>query len=114
MSSEDLPSYVSDYYGDSVLQSGQVTRPCDYSKPEFSGIAFPPGSIVDCLQLVELYPDAIGRTTYVLDKNHQVWRWTYMQGGLLNVELLCISPFAGLGAGMMIGFVMPRRKGPAT
>lgn len=105
VSSDDLPNYLSERYGDGVLHSERVTRPCDYSKPEFSAIAFAPSSIVDCLQLEELYPDAIGRTTYVLDKNHQVWMWTYIQGSLFNVELLFWSPFVGLGVGVIIAFV---------
>lgn len=84
----------------------KYTKPCDYTKPEFSFLSNSPKFIEDCMQEYEQYPEGAGRWAYVLDNNGNVWRWehtSYYDGPINN--MICF-PGLGLLLGIIIGFTV--------
>jgi hypothetical protein len=77
-----------------------VTKPCDYSEPEFFIFTNSPKNIEDCLQIKMLYPEGEGRETFVRDSNGNIWEWSHVSHFQLN-ELVCY-PFSGLLIGLVI------------
>ena len=77
-----------------------VTKPCDYSEPEFSIFTNSPKNIEDCLQIKILYPEGEGRDTFVRDSNGNIWEWSYLSYFGLN-ELVCYPSY-----GLLIGLVI--------
>ena len=57
------------------VQPVEVTKPCNFSSPEFSLFTNAPRGIIDCIQTLEPQPDGFVRYAYVLDKDGTVWHW---------------------------------------
>ena len=77
-----------------------ITKPCDYSEPEFSFFSNSPKDIEDCLQIRTHYPEGYGQETFVRDSNGNIWEWSYLAYFGLN-ELLCYPSY-----GLLIGLVI--------
>ena len=84
-----------------------VTKPCNFSSPEFFPLAGPPKGIVDCIHDETIYADGWGEQTYVLDTDGIVWEWShggtvYSSGGG-DIFCSCLGMLLGLvlGGGIM-------------
>ena len=96
-----LPSPVDDAY------VTIVTKPCDFSSPEFSLLTNRPREIIDCIQDKTTYADGWGEQTYVLDADGVVWEWShggtvYSAGGG-HILFSCLGMLLGvcLGGGIV-------------
>jgi len=83
----------------------KVTRPCDYSAPEFSLLSNSPKRIVDCFQESIEYAGTYYQNTSVLDSDGNVWDWHLFRIGLDYLGSLICLPGLGLLTGLFIAFL---------
>jgi len=93
---------VSEYFSAPTKKANsgfEVTKPCDYSMPEFSLISNSPKNIIDCVQTRQLYAEGEGRDTFVRDNAGNIWKWT----NLVYIDMIALVCWPGFGA--LIGVV---------
>ncbi len=92
--------------GQAADLSGRITKPCDFSKPEFSFPVNAPARISDCIQLEWWGPEVYDRRTYVLDQPGSVWAWSFrLYAPEVELAMFCMSGF-GLGVGALVGILI--------
>jgi hypothetical protein len=96
---------ISEYHFDST----RITRPCDLSSSEFRNIKINPENIIDCIQGVTQYPEGIGRYTYVLDINGNIWEWSYIFAGSDTLYAL-FAPYCCSSLGIILGVIIFSKK----
>ena len=83
----------------------RITQPCNYSSPEFSALANPPGNIVDCIQDLEISGgEALGRFTFALDKDGGIWKNSHWSNSLGLVQQAIVFAFFGATVGLVVGY----------
>ena len=106
----EIPRYFSVSWQQSMGGHVKITKPCDYSWPEFSIPASPPRGITDCLQRLEMDPGGSTRITYVLDECGTVWQRTHPDNTRVHyLGMLCL-PSAGLIAGAIAALIFEASK----
>ena len=82
----------------------RVTKPCDFSSPEFSSFKSHPKNTIDCIQGVTQYAEGVGMDTYILDSDGNVWEWSYIFAG--NETLFAaFAPYCCPSFGLLIGII---------
>jgi hypothetical protein len=59
----------------------KVTKPCNFSSSEFSFLTHPPKNITSCIQGATQNAEALGRETYLMDADGNVWEWHHNFSG---------------------------------
>jgi hypothetical protein len=93
---------VSEYFSapeKKAISGFEVTKPCDYSMPEFSILSNAPKNSIDCVQTKQLYPEGEGRATFVRDNAGNIWEWS----NLVYVNMIALVCWPGFGA--LIGII---------
>jgi hypothetical protein len=89
----------------------KITKPCDLSSSEFSFLTRPPKHIAACIQGATQYAEALGRETYLMDTDGNVWEWHLISGGLgLSLTFCASISCAILGGIIGLGSLLIRRK----
>jgi hypothetical protein len=105
---EKLPLEVQSISQHFALEEGissrptKITKPCDYSMPEFSWFSNSPKNIVDCVQKSEIFADGYLRFTSALDNKAIVWEWKHMKTANESIRQMICFPSAGLIIGVLI------------
>ena len=89
----------------------KITKPCDFSSPEFSLLSNSPKNIVDCIQRSEVYPDGYGRFASVLDSDGNVWEWAHVVTASDSLSSMICLPSLGLLIGVVIALLAKRQNG---
>jgi len=109
------PQNVSEYFSAGEEQNSpspvKITKPCDYSSPEFSILSNSPQNTVDCVQRYEIYSDGYGRFASVLDNNGNVWEWAHVVTAYDSLSTGVCLPSLGLFVGVVIAFLANRPTG---
>jgi hypothetical protein len=80
----------------------EITKPCDFSSPEFTFLANPPINSVSCIQATTYYaPDGFDQNAYVLDRSNDVWEWSHIVGPNSYFTM-----FALIGVGLLVGLIV--------
>jgi hypothetical protein len=90
---------------------GEVTKPCDFSLPEFSFLANPPINSVSCIQARTDYGDGFSKYAYVLDRSSDVWEWSHPVSAYSSYFMMFALPGAGLLLGLVISILSLRHRG---
>ncbi len=108
----DMQAYFSGARNQDNSAGGTITNHCDYSLPEFSFISNHPAKIVACAQVTQLYPEAIGRHTFVRDGNGDIWDWSYMS--YMSLGEVVSWPSVGIIFGIIVALSSsePEPAGP--
>jgi hypothetical protein len=98
--------WVKDKIPERVSWSGEVTKPCNYSSPEFVLLANPPGTRIDCVQS----NDGFTRYAYVLDDSGNTWQWAFGESIDNRMGRMVIYPALGALVGLILGVIWLRRR----
>ena len=114
------PDYIFSAKGGTRLsEESWISKPCDYSSPEFSLLTIPSENIVDCVQVHNFYD--MWRDAYVRDIYGDVWMWSdgpftrhfvlyYLVSNSLSFALLCIAILVVWNIGKWIISFFTRRS----
>ena len=84
-----------------------ITKPCDYSAPEFSFLTNAPRNIVDCVRAENQHFETPGYTTYALGSDGRVWTWEYSPAWPLFLYMrYIVSAFLGAMLGVVVCMVV--------
>ena len=84
-------------------------QPCDHSSAEFSFLSNAPKEMVDCIQRIDRSADANTRTVYVINKDREAWKWSYVDYAYDYFAKMIYFPAIGLIFGAAIALLMNRR-----
>ena len=83
----------------------EVTRPCDFSSPEFSLLTNSPPKIKDCVQETTLYADGSTQYTLAIDGKGNIWEWKHTTTAYDSLNQIIFFPFIGLLFGIVIAIL---------
>jgi hypothetical protein len=89
----------------------RITKPCNFSSPEFSPIKRHPENISDCIQGVTQYVEGNIAQTFVLDNVGNIWEWNNASSGFDPLAAIFIT-FCSSSLGIVLGiiFFVKKRK----
>jgi len=111
-SSDGNTYYLSYQYNEGWLQESvpeelinpfEVTKPCDFSFPEFSRFSNAPENVRDCVQEKTMYADGYIKHAFVVDSDGNLWEWHHTISPEDLTPMFCL-PSSGLLIGLLVGF----------
>jgi hypothetical protein len=103
--------WIQDQAPTDIHFAGEVTKPCNFSLPEFFFLANPPINSVSCIQARTDYGDGFSKYAYVLDRSNDVWEWSHPVSAYSSYFMMFAFPGAGLLVGLVVGIVSLRHRG---
>jgi len=81
----------------------EVTKPCDFSFPEFSRFSNAPNDVINCVQEKTNYGDGYIKFAFIVDSTGNIWEWRHGITPKDITAMFCL-PSSGLIIGLLVGF----------
>lgn len=87
----------------------EITKPCNFSTPEFSFVSNYPKDIVDCVQKIVREADVYTKSAYAKDSKGIIWEWRLFSYAYAENSKLFMYPLLGFAFGLAITFHFHRQ-----
>ena len=87
----------------------EYNNPCERNGPAFSFLANSPRSVVHCIGFRRVYMETSWTTTYALDADGRIWRWSHQSYAYRAIQCSGALTLVGGSAGLALGIIWARR-----